>query len=102
MRSIDPTARPCILVRPENLKYGLFKQQLFYDADQRLLNIGITSALESRWVQHRRKSTWWPMVAFVDVTQFPARQPAREAELKAIAAETPLHNIADRPSAAAC
>lgn len=64
----------------------------------RLLYVGITNDLKVRFATHAALKTWWPEVARKTVELYPTRKAALEAELAAIRAENPLHNIAGRPS----
>lgn len=63
----------------------------FYDAQGRLLYIGIAVDFLARWGKHRKK-TWWPLVARMEIEQHPNRAAACAAERKAIILEKPLHN----------
>lgn len=66
-----------------------------YDAEDRLLYVGITKNLEQRWAGHKYSATssvWWPEVVRKDIEWHPTRQAADEAETAAILRETPLHN----------
>jgi predicted GIY-YIG superfamily endonuclease len=65
----------------------------FYDAADRLLYIGITSALGSRWDAHNRHKTWWPDVVRATVEHHPDRAAVLAAEKAAINAEKPIHNV---------
>lgn len=67
----------------------------FYDADGRLLYVGITFALKQRWRMHRQEKEWWPLVAANQVEWLPDRWQAMTAETAAIKAEKPLFNIQD-------
>lgn len=49
--------------------HGLYR---FYDADQRLLYVGISRHMEVRWSAHRNTAKWWPLVEYVAVSYFPA------------------------------
>jgi hypothetical protein len=69
-----------------------------YDADDQLLYIGVTCNKAARWHSHRRNSAWWKLVARKELTTYPDRSAALTAELAAIQAEKPLHNIANHPS----
>lgn len=72
----------------------------FYDAADQLLYIGITANTATRWTQHSWSKSWWPQVAKATVEHFDSREAIEEAEVAAIKAEKPLHNIVhnnDRP-----
>lgn len=62
-----------------------------YDADGRLLYVGIAQDPEKRWSQHSRtkRATWWPLVARKTVEWFPNREAADAAETIAINNEKP-------------
>ncbi|MFC9268967.1 GntR family transcriptional regulator [Streptomyces zhihengii] len=63
-----------------------------FDADGRLLYIGISNNPEYRFNQHRRDKPWWPLVARNEVTWFDSLPDAAAAEKVAIKAESPAHN----------
>lgn len=65
-----------------------------YDADNRLLYVGIASDPERRWRDHAtdRARFWWPLVTKKEVQWFDSRPQAAEAEIEAIRAEDPRHN----------
>lgn len=64
----------------------------FYDAEGRLLYIGIAVDFLSRWRKHRKRD-WWPLVARMDIVSYPNRAAAQSAETRAIKTERPLRNI---------
>ncbi|MFE9738848.1 DUF6907 domain-containing protein [Streptomyces sp. NPDC006477] len=71
-----------------------------YDADDRLLYIGITKNLEQRWTGHRYSPTsskWWPDVVRKAIEWHPTHEAADAAETAAIEAEDPLYNRAKLP-----
>ncbi|MFC4907508.1 type II toxin-antitoxin system prevent-host-death family antitoxin [Actinomadura gamaensis] len=101
MRRIDPTTRPCNLALPEEIRpedglsHVLYR---FFAEGGDLLYVGITDGDPSvRWSSHQRHAGWWKDVAFVHVEHFPDLASVRTAELAAIRAEAPRHNIADTP-----
>jgi hypothetical protein len=67
----------------------------FFDADGRLLYVGITFAIRQRWYAHAQEKTWWPQVAHKQVEWLPNRYRAAKAEIAAIKAERPLYNVQD-------
>lgn len=69
----------------------------FWDADGRLLYIGITEMPEKRWAAHAGTKSWWSEVARKDLEWFENREDARAGELAAIRTEHALHNVADSP-----
>jgi excisionase family DNA binding protein len=64
----------------------------FFDADGRLLYVGITKTLAVRWRNHSEKH-WWPSVATATITYFSNRVSAEVAETEAIITEKPLWNV---------
>lgn len=68
----------------------------FFDAAGRLLYVGISSQPFARLMQHREDKPWWSDIASTKLEHFGDRALALAAELAAIKAENPLHNIAGR------
>ena len=64
-----------------------------FDADERLLYIGIADKWTSRMTQHAAEKAWWSDVASTRFESFPTRDEACAAEKAAIIAERPLHNV---------
>lgn len=64
----------------------------FYDADERLLYVGITFSLGLRFAQHERSSEWWRFQRSVKVAWRDSRTLAAAEELAAIRSEKPLYN----------
>jgi hypothetical protein len=69
----------------------------FYDADDRLLYVGITEHLAHRTRDHRHGALWWDDAVRSTLERFPSRPEAKSAESRAILTEDPLHNKAERP-----
>lgn len=69
----------------------------FYDADDRLLYVGITSRVPSRLSQHARDKEWFPYVARASFEHYQHRDDAALAEKKTIKRERPLYNLAHVP-----
>ncbi|MFF8840492.1 GIY-YIG nuclease family protein [Streptomyces sp. NPDC015130] len=71
----------------------------FFDAESRLLYVGITSRLRVRMTEHARDyaGTWWPEVDKRSVDWYPTRTDAGQAERTAIKDEQPLHNVLHTP-----
>lgn len=65
----------------------------FYDGTGRLLYVGITHNLGSRFGSHERKAAWWVEQQSVVVVWRETRSAAAAEERAAIRAEGPLHNI---------
>lgn len=76
--------------QPEGPPTTLYR---FFDADDRLLYVGITSRGPSRWSEHRANRPWWHAVVRSTMTHYPTRAAAVIAEMHAIQTEHPLHNI---------
>lgn len=65
-----------------------------YDADGQLLYIGVAYDPQQRWYSHANTAPWWPRVARREVTWYPHRPAAEDAERDAIRAEAPMFNVA--------
>lgn len=65
-----------------------------FDADGRLLYVGISLSTVSRLGQHHANAHWYDKIAQVTVETFPDRTAAAYAEREAIFKEGPLYNIA--------
>lgn len=65
----------------------------YWDANDRLLYVGISYCWAARAMQHKERSPWWDAVARIKVEWFSSRAAANEAETRAIQSERPLHNI---------
>jgi predicted GIY-YIG superfamily endonuclease len=66
-----------------------------FDAGGTLIYVGSTADLDQRMSQHRSARRWWPQVdpARTTVVWFATRAEAEAAEVSAIRAERPVHNI---------
>jgi hypothetical protein len=64
-----------------------------FDAEGRLLYIGISWSSLARFLSHKDQSHWCRATARVAIEQLPTRAAAEDAERHAIATEKPLHNI---------
>jgi prevent-host-death family protein len=67
----------------------------FYDHDGRPIYFGIAVVLARRWAVHRAVSGWWPLVDpdRTRIDWYPDRLSAEIAEIEAIEAERPQHNV---------
>src|SRR5690348_5565110 len=65
----------------------------FYDAEDRLLYVGVTDAPGTRFADHRRKS-WWKLAVRNTIVWHDRRRDALVEEASAIASERPIHNTA--------
>ena len=68
----------------------------YFDAEGRLLYVGISFSAIARASQHRSGKGWWVQVANMTVEHLSTREEATEAERVAILTERPIHNIAGR------
>lgn len=62
-----------------------------FDADGRLLYVGISRSVTARLTQHS-ESPWDHLIARIEVERFPTREEAEAAERAAIRSERPIHN----------
>ena len=65
----------------------------YFDAEGRLLYVGISFSAIARAAQHREDKGWWQDVARMHVEHLPTRSDAVNAERHAIRTEQPLHNV---------
>lgn len=77
------------LAEIETKHHSLYR---FYDEAGILLYVGISVNPLGRWDQHRTK-TWWRDVRTATIEPCESREAALDAELAAIRAENPQHNI---------
>ncbi|MEU8197435.1 hypothetical protein AB0C10_26965 [Microbispora amethystogenes] len=64
----------------------------YYDAQDRLLYVGITDNLIGRTMDHVQRSSWSEFATRATIERYPTRKEADEAERAAITAERPLFN----------
>jgi transcriptional regulator with XRE-family HTH domain/predicted GIY-YIG superfamily endonuclease len=64
-----------------------------FDADNRLLYVGLTNNPKDRFGSHRSAKHWWSGVATITLETFSTPQELVAAERAAIENEKPLHNI---------
>lgn len=64
-----------------------------FDAEDRLLYVGITNQPRRRFHHHRTTKTWWADVARHELETHPNREVASAAEIAAITGEHPVHNV---------
>lgn len=67
-----------------------------YDADGRLLYVGITNRPDHRWMNHAYTKTWWHLVSRKEVIWYGARAIAEKEERQAVRAEAPLFDATHR------
>ncbi|WP_435643840.1 GIY-YIG nuclease family protein [Streptomyces sp. H49] len=63
-----------------------------YDAEDRLLYVGITRNLARRWDQHSRAQSWWHLVTRREAEWHTDRASAEAAEITAVQSEAPQFN----------
>ena len=68
-----------------------------YDADVRLLYVGMAYSPVARWAAHARDKEWWCLVAHKTVEWYDDRPKAAAAEIAAIQAENPPWNTVHSP-----
>lgn len=66
-----------------------------FNADDRLLYVGVTNKIGYRLTQHSRDKAWWQDVQRITVERHADRHSALLAETEAIRTERPMHNIAN-------
>lgn len=64
----------------------------YFDTDDVLLYVGITSNRQNRADQHSKSAVWWRFVARCEMEHFRTRQQAERAERRAIQLEHPVYN----------
>lgn len=65
----------------------------FRDVTGKLLYVGITLDPAGRFQRHERRAPWWTDVATITIEPYPDRASVLAAEVAAIHAEIPAHNI---------
>jgi hypothetical protein len=69
-----------------------------YDADNKLLYVGISLSAFDRLIEHKRHSGWASKMVTMTVERFPTREIAAWEEIRAIQEEHPLWNrVHNRP-----
>lgn len=66
----------------------------FFDENDTLLYVGISSRGPQRWKEHSVNRPWWHKVAKSTIEHYETRGTALQAEREAILAERPLYNTA--------
>ena len=91
MTMAQARALPVITYRPTKTA-RLYR---LYDADGRLLYVGITTRpdMRERFNGHSRTKAWWPDVVTVELTNFAHEHEALAAERHAIRVERPVYNM---------
>jgi predicted GIY-YIG superfamily endonuclease len=70
--------------------YHLYRH---FDKAGTLLYIGVTLDPLRRTIAHRTRAHWWAEVATITLERYADRRTALEAEVAAIKAERPTHNV---------
>lgn len=82
-----------------SVRQGATDLYRYFDADGRLLYVGISFSAVARAAQHRQDKTWWTEFTRMEVERFSTRRAALDAELAAIRNENPVHNVIGRQQA---
>lgn len=77
-----------------NRQNGAATVYRFYDAEWRMIYVGISANAPIRFEQHRTVKTWWREVAFIRCDHFLTRNEALRAETDWIRQERPRYNLA--------
>jgi hypothetical protein len=72
----------------------------FFDAEKRLLYVGISMKPWERFKQHKRQKPWWDDVALITKENYANRSAVANAERLAIKTEKPIYNIVHNASTA--
>jgi hypothetical protein len=80
---------------PRRVPLGPGVQHLYrhFDADGRLLYVGVSLSAIGRLAEHKQGAEWFWLIARVEVTAYANRRTVLKAERIAIQREKPLHNI---------
>lgn len=63
-----------------------------FDSEDRLLYVGITDGIDTRFKVHEKSSEWWPLMVRRDIEWFETRRDAMRAEATAIKSDGALYN----------
>lgn len=69
-----------------------------FDADDRLLYVGVSLSTVHRLGQHKDHSHWFEKITKITIERFDSREESLDAETAAIQFERPLYNIVHRKS----
>src|SRR5437762_2873721 len=78
---------------PHRKPFGQTVVYRLYDAEGRLLYVGITETLRTRLLQHAKDKAWWPTVAYRRIACHAGRAAAEREERQAILCESPVYNV---------
>jgi hypothetical protein len=79
-----------LLAEMDAVKTALYRH---FDADGRLLYVGISMSAMVRQGQHKRHAPWFLSIATIRLEWYGSRGAAESAERKAIETEKTLHNV---------
>jgi predicted GIY-YIG superfamily endonuclease len=65
-----------------------------YDAQDRLLYVGVSADFDARFRNHKSRAAWAPDYQRHELTWYPDRWQAESAEVAAIMSENPQYNVA--------
>jgi predicted GIY-YIG superfamily endonuclease len=88
------------VITPAEVEIGSLDQTALYrlyDAKGKLLYVGVTDNLKTRFAQHAKEKSWWASVAKRTVAWYDTREEAEAAEDAAFLAEKPARNLALPP-----
>jgi predicted GIY-YIG superfamily endonuclease len=87
---------PAVTHRVEDpaMRNGPTSLYRLHDAQGGLLYVGIAGNPGRRFQEHAGTKAWWGQVSWVHVEHYPTRTEAEAAEITAIRAERPKHNVA--------
>jgi hypothetical protein len=86
-----------VATQREMLEEGETELYRHYDADGKLLYVGISLSAVIRLAAHKETSEWFNKIVQVKIERFPTRKMALVAEQAAILTENPEYNIAGKP-----
>ena len=66
---------------------------LFYDADDRLLYVGISLSIAARMKSHQEDKPWWQDVVRAEFEHYDDEDAARERESHLVYERNPVHNV---------
>lgn len=90
---LPPALRARMIHRATGDEVAVYR---FYDANDRLLYVGISKDPMNRWQEHMGRR-WWADVVSYEVRWHPSRADARTEEKRAMADEDPVYNIHSAP-----
>ena len=85
--------RPVSKPKYEDADGRIFHLYRHFDAEGKLLYVGVSISALNRLASHQQNSHWFWDISKVEVSKFETRQASLDAETAAIKNEKPLHNI---------